>query len=127
LGEHGKQASKRDIRRTNRYFKSEEGLAKIEAARNAHMAEERKKEQQSYSDWADSKVQQGLANFKAKVDALRGDIATLDVAPTTNTKSVNLKPKWTATNADVADNTDTYTVKAGNTLGQIVSAYNKKK
>lgn len=124
LGEHGKQASKRDIRRTNRYLKSEEGLAEIEAARAAHNQAERQKEVDAYGAWADAQVQQGLASFKAKAEALKSDIAALDVAPAQPAPA--LKPKWTATNANVDANTDTYTVKAGNTLGQIVSDYNKK-
>ena len=37
-----------------------------------------------------------------------------------------LTPKWTATNASVDNGATTYTVQAGNTLGQIVADYNKK-
>lgn len=114
LGEHGKQASKRDIRRTNRYFKSENGLAEIEAARNAHIQAERQKELASYRDLAHATVQQNLDGFKPKLDV------------NLEKPTITLKPKWTATNANVAANSDTYVVKAGNTLGQIVADYNKK-
>ena len=114
LGEHGKQASKRDIRRTNRYFKSEKGLAEIEAARNAHIQAERQKELASYRDLARATVQPNLNDFKPKLDV------------NLEKPTIALKPKWIATNADVAAKTDTYTVKAGNTLGQIVADYNKK-
>ncbi len=44
----------------------------------------------------------------------------------TKLKPKSTKPKWSMTNAVISDGAQTYKVKAGNTLGQIVAAYNKK-
>ena len=46
--------------------------------------------------------------------------------PITKITPVQKKPTWVATNANINKGNDSYTVKAGNTLGQIVADYNKK-
>lgn len=46
--------------------------------------------------------------------------------PKSKLKPKSAKPKWSTTNAVISDGAQNYKVKAGNTLWQIVSAYNKK-
>ena len=123
--QHGTLASRKDIRKTNEYFNSEEGKKAITAAKQAHDANERKQWSDSYSTRMkamDAEHDRRVAAAKSEWDAA---IAKYDATPK-ETPEVKLKPRWTATNASVDNGATTYKVQAGNTLGQIVADYNKK-
>ena len=46
--------------------------------------------------------------------------------PVTKVTPIQKKSTWVATNANINKGVDSYTVRSGNTLGQIVADYNKK-
>lgn len=121
--------SKKASRKTARYLKSKEGQLELEAAKTDHNNSERQKEIDSYKAWSQASVSQALQNLKANAEALKKEIAQVNVTPIKETASQELKPKtkskWVSTNATIGKGDTTYNVKAGNTLSQIVAAYNK--
>jgi LysM repeat protein len=131
--QHGTLASKRDVRRFNRYMKSDAGIKALESAKTAHNAAENQKWSSSYSDYAAAIAEQSKARMLAAKQGFDNAVAAFDKSneevksPETSVESKPpLKPKWSATNANVETGNNTYTVQSGNTLGQIVADYNKK-
>ena len=127
---YGTLASKRDVRKFDRYMKSDAGVKALESARTTHNAAEHQKWSSSYSDYAAAIAAQSKARMLAAKQGFDNAVAAFD-KPTAEDKTIveskpQLKPKWSAANANLETGSNTYTVQAGNTLGQIVADYNKK-
>lgn len=127
---YGPSASKRNVRQFDRYMKSDAGVKALESARTTHNAAEHQKWSSSYSDYAAAIAAQSKARMLAAKQGFDNAVAAFD-KPTAEDKTIveskpQLKPKWSATNANLETGSNTYTVQAGNTLGQIVADYNKK-
>lgn len=112
---YGTDGSNRDFRKLNRYLTSKEGLTALEQVKANHKASEMLK----YAASQDKANKQN--NERVDEKAIVRVMAPSYAAP-----KQPIKPKWTATNANVVAGDQTYKVESGNTLGQIVADYNKK-
>ena len=119
---YGTDGSNRDFRKLNRYLTSKEGLTALEQAKANHRASEMLKytaaQQKQKASQNETNKQN---NERVAPESVIKDKATSQVA-----LKQPIKPKRTATNANVIAGAQTYKVESGNTLGQIVADYNKK-
>ena len=117
---YGTDGSNRDFRRLNRYLSSKDGIAALQEAKDKH----RKTEE--FKRWSALQQQQIQAKDEKEKEKTLQTISKSTTKPVSAVSKQPIKPAWTVSKADSNKMTDTYTVESGNTLGQIVSTYNKK-
>lgn len=119
---YGTDGSNRDFRKLNRYLTSKEGLTALTQAKANHKASEMLKYTEAQQK---QKASQNEANKQDNERVAQNAIAKV-MAPSYIAPKQPIKSEWKATNTTgMTAGDQTYQVKAGNTLGQIVATYNK--